>query len=192
MPLPFAFKIKHFTELPSTNDYARQQAELGAEEGMVYVSNHQTAGRGQFDRKWESAAGKNLLFSVLLRPPVTPAHAPIVTQLVSHSIAKTLEKNYKISCTLKKPNDILVNGRKICGVLVESSSRSPKKVESVIIGVGLNVNQAPPVTPPAISMKDVLKKELILEEVLQHLLFKLKEDLEELYKTPNDQAPNDK
>lgn len=185
MPLPFEFKIKHFSELSSTNTYAREQSLLGAEEGMVYTADFQTAGRGQFDRAWESAAGRNLLFSLLIRPPITPAHAPIITQLISHSIAAVLEKNYKISCTLKRPNDILTGGKKICGILVESSSSSPNQVDNVIIGVGLNVNEAPAhVNPKPAAMKDILGKELDPQKVLLDLLEGFKKDLKELYAHP--------
>ncbi len=185
MPLPFEFKIINFPELSSTNTYAKAQSSLGAEEGMVYTAEHQTGGRGQFDRKWESSAGKNLLFSILLRPPVSPAHAPLITQIVSHSIAQVLESNYKITCTFKKPNDILSDGKKICGILVESSSHSPKKVDDVIIGIGLNVNEAPAaVTPKPVSMKEITGKELNPHAVLQDLLERFKKDFEELYAHP--------
>ncbi len=183
--LPFEFKIKKFEQLPSTNTYAREQAELGAEEGMVYVADHQTSGRGQFDRTWESAAGKNLLCSILIRPPVTPAHAPIITQIACHAVAETLKKYYGISCELKRPNDVLVQGEKICGILTESSSRSPKKMENVIIGIGLNVNQAPQgIQPKPIAMKDVLSREIDPKEVLEKLLDQLGKDLSELYAHP--------
>lgn len=185
MPLPFKFRIKHFPELDSTNTYARSQATLDAKEGMVYVADHQTGGRGQFDRKWESAAGKNLLFSILIRPPVSPSHAPLITQLVSHSIARVLEKEYKIPCTLKRPNDILADGRKICGILVESSSSSPKKIDDVIIGAGLNVNEAPAhVVPKPVSMKEITGKEFSPREVLEKILRELEKDLSELYAHP--------
>lgn len=183
--IPFEFKIKHFKVLPSTNSYAHEQAECGAEEGIVYVADYQTAGRGQLDRKWESSAGKNLLVSILIRPPISPAKAPIITQIVCHSIARVLHDFYGIECELKRPNDILVHGKKICGILTESSSRSPKKVEGVIIGIGLNVNEAPKqVTPQPTCMKEILKKEFELKEVLQFLLDELGKDLAPLYDRP--------
>ena len=185
MTLPFQFKIQRFRELPSTNTYARKQAALGADEGMVYVANHQTAGRGQFDRTWESPVGKNLLFSILLRPPVSPAHAPIVTQIVCRSVARVLQNHYGISCGIKKPNDVVAKGKKICGILVESSSASPKKVEDVIIGIGLNVNQAPKgIKPAPVAMKDILARDVDPMEVLNRLLEQLKKDLSELYAHP--------
>jgi BirA family biotin operon repressor/biotin-[acetyl-CoA-carboxylase] ligase len=182
--LPFKFKIKHFSKLPSTNTYARQQAELGAEEGLVFWADFQTGGRGQFDRKWESAPGKNLLFSILLRPPISPAKAPIITQIACHSVAGVLKEIYGIENELKRPNDVLVQKKKICGILTESSSRSPKKVDDVIIGIGLNINQTPAGVPEAICMKEVLGKELNPQEVLGHLLERLQKDLLELYAHP--------
>lgn len=182
MPLPFIFSVRHFKELDSTNTYASAQAEAGATEGQVYAADFQTHGRGQFDRTWESPAGKNLLCSILLRPPMAPAEAPLITQLTAQSIAAVLEKKYGIAASIKKPNDILAQGRKICGILVESSSRSPQKVEHVIIGVGLNVNEAPKeIQPPAISMKEITGKEYKIRPVLDHLLGQLGQDLEKLY-----------
>lgn len=182
MPLPFSFRINHFKELDSTNDYAKRQAEAGAPEGEVYQADFQTVGRGQFDRKWVSAPGKNLLFSVLLRPPLSPAEAPILTQVACRSVAEILRSVYGIETAFKNPNDILVKGRKLCGILTESTSSSPKKVTSVIIGTGLNVNEAPEgVTPEAICMKEVLGKEVSPVEVLGHLLIQLEKDLGKFY-----------
>lgn len=180
MPLPFVFQIRHFKEIDSTNDYAKRQAETRAPEGEVYFADFQTGGRGQFERKWVSPAGKNLLFSVLLRPPLSPAEAPILTQIACRSVAEALRAHYGIACTIKKPNDLLVNGRKICGILTEATSSSPKKVESVIIGAGLNVNQAPEGLD-AISMKEILGKELLPAEVLNQILAQLGKDLETIY-----------
>ena len=185
MKLPFQFKIQHFKELPSTNTYAREQAKLNAEEGLVYVADYQTGGRGQFDRKWESPAGKNLLASILIRPPVAPAQAPIITQIVCRSVAEVLRNSYGIECEIKRPNDLLVNGKKICGILTESSSHSPKQVENVIIGIGLNVNDAPKgVTPAAVAMKELLDRKVTPQEVLGKILEQLEKDLLELYAHP--------
>lgn len=182
MTLPFKFKILHFTELSSTNTHAREQAKLGAEEGSVYVADYQTGGRGQFDRKWISSPGKNLLFSILMRPPIAPNKAPLITQIVCRSVAQVLHKDYGMECSIKKPNDVMVQGKKICGILVESSSNSPKKIEDVIIGVGLNVNETPKgVEPEPVSMKQVLGKELEIQIVLKAILSQLEKDLSTLY-----------
>ncbi len=185
MSLPFTFKIQRFHELASTNTYAREQAKLNAEEDLVYVADYQTGGRGQFNRKWESSAGKNLLFSVLIRPPVTPAHAPIITQIACRSVAEVLKNSYAIECEIKRPNDLLVKGKKICGILTESSSRSPKRIEDVIIGIGLNVNEAPKgVAPALVAMKELLGREVKTQEVLEKILEQLEKDLLELYAYP--------
>ena len=182
MTLPFSFNIHHVAELESTNTFAREQANLGAEEGSVFVAEHQTGGRGQFDRKWVSVPGKNLLFTLLLRPAMAPNQAPMLTQIACRSVAEVLKKSYGIESTIKNPNDVMVNGKKICGILVESSSNSPKKVESVIIGVGLNVNEAPKnVQPEPISMKDVLGKDLDIQEALQAILKQFAKDLSKFY-----------
>lgn len=182
MAIKFEFKIHKYDELPSTNSYARGEADAGAPEGDVYVADYQTGGRGQFDRKWVSPRGKNLLFSVLLRPPIKPNQAPMITQIACRSVAQVLEEIYQIPCTIKKPNDVLWNKQKICGILVESSSASPKKLQDVIIGIGLNVNEAPEgLDIPAASMKSAAGREFDRDDVLTHILAQLKKDLEKLY-----------
>jgi BirA family biotin operon repressor/biotin-[acetyl-CoA-carboxylase] ligase len=183
--LPFQFKIHRFREIDSTSTHARQQASLGAEEGLVYVADHQTGGRGQFNRPWVSSPGKNLQFSLLLRPPVPPSQAPILTQIACRAVAEVLRKKYGMKCAVKKPNDVMVQNKKICGILVESSSNSPKKLEDAIIGVGLNVNETPKeVQAQAISMKDVLGKDQDLHKILNQILEQFEKDLSALYAHP--------
>ncbi len=174
------FTIERFSELESTNTYAQQKAREGADEGLVIVADHQTAGRGKPGRKWESPAGKNLLFSILIRPPVSAAHAPIVTQIACRCVSKVLGK-YSIVSTLKKPNDVMVHGKKICGVLTESATEG-KNIESIVIGVGLNVNaKKEELLPEAISMKEIKNQNYDREEILQDLLAQFETDLQELY-----------
>jgi biotin-[acetyl-CoA-carboxylase] ligase BirA-like protein len=133
------FTIRHFKELRSTNTHLQKLAAEGAEEGLVIVADYQTEGRGKPGRQWISPAGKNLLFSVLLRPPISQAEAPMITQIACRSVAAILKNEFGLDPAFKRPNDILINGKKICGVLTESSS-SLTQLKSVIIGIGLNVN----------------------------------------------------
>lgn len=183
---PFRFKIHNFKELPSTNSYAIKRAGQGGLEGEVFVARFQTSGRGQFERKWVSAPGENLLFSILLRPSVSPQAAPLVTQIVCRSVANVLKESYGIDSKIKRPNDILVNGKKICGILVESSSRNSKAIDYLVIGIGLNVNQAPGgVSPAAIAIKELTGKRVGVKKVLKEILEQLKTDLKGYYASPS-------
>lgn len=174
------FKVERFETLESTNTLAQQRANEGAAEGLVIIADYQSGGRGKPGRKWESPAGKNLMFSILIRPPVSAAQAPIVTQIACRAVAKVLGMHNVVS-TFKRPNDVMVHGKKICGVLVESSTGG-NKVESMVIGIGLNVNANTEEMPAeAVSMKEVAHKKFDREEVFQNLLTQFQTDLQELY-----------
>src|SRR5213075_3118241 len=87
--------------------------------GLVVFAERQTAGRGQRENRWESANGKGLLFSVLLRPEVTPAESPRLTSWAAESVAQTLREQHSLGAKVKPPNDIYVGDKKIAGVLLE-------------------------------------------------------------------------
>jgi len=132
-------RITRFKKIDSTNNYARDLAEKGIKEGRVIVADYQTKGRGRFRRQWVSARGENLLFSVILRPPHSVNKAPLVTLLAARAMKETIEAVSGLQCTVKRPNDILIHGKKVCGILTESSTRNGN-VPYVILGIGLNVN----------------------------------------------------
>lgn len=177
------FKIEHYKELASTNQTAKEAAEKGAPEGLVVRADHQSAGRGKPGRKWLSPRGKNLLFSLLIRPSIKAHQAPLLTQVSCRSVAQVLKEEYGISSVFKRPNDILVQGKKICGILVETVTGRQNKVEAAVIGIGLNVNAAPSprLLPDAICIKDLTGKALDLEKILHQILTQLAKDLECLY-----------
>ncbi|MGI8436863.1 MAG: biotin--[acetyl-CoA-carboxylase] ligase [Chthoniobacterales bacterium] len=127
-------------ETTSTNDVIRQLAPAHAE-GLIVFAEHQTAGRGQYGRRWESAAGKGLWFSILLRPLIEPAESARLTDSLSRSTAATIADELELQPTIKPPNDIYLDGRKVAGVLVEMRV-APGGRYFAIAGIGLNVNQA--------------------------------------------------
>ncbi len=185
MKLPFDFSIQHFDEVESTNSLAQDYAAHGAREGLVIVAEYQTGGRGKPGRKWVSPSGKNLLFSIVLRPPITANKAPILTQIACRSVAAVLKKFFAIDSEFKFPNDILVEGKKICGILVESQTGAGNKIENMIVGIGLNINsRAKDLLPEATSIIELTGKEHQKEEVLEEILEQLKKDIEELYAHP--------
>jgi BirA family transcriptional regulator, biotin operon repressor / biotin---[acetyl-CoA-carboxylase] ligase len=132
--------LHHFDSIGSTNDRARALAEDGAEHGEVVVAEAQTGGRGRRGRAWSSPPGRNVYFSVILRPDLPPARAPELTLLASVAVCDAL-RQAGVQAGIKWPNDLLAGGRKIAGILTELASE-PDRVSWVVIGIGVNVNAA--------------------------------------------------
>lgn len=175
------FTVHHFEEVTSTNSLARDFVSKGAPEGTVLVADYQTQGRGKLGRKWISPPGKNLLFSLLLKPQVPAHRAPALTQIACRSVASILKNRYHMNPRFKRPNDILIKRRKICGVLVESSSKAGR-IEHAIIGIGLNVNAAPEeLKDEATSMLTIRGRTTNRLKLLREILGQLKTDLKEFY-----------
>ena len=126
----------------STNDVVLQMAKGGAPEGVVVFAEHQSAGRGQRGNTWESAAGKGLWFSVLLRPKIAVSDPVQLAQQTAEIVATTIQSEFHLSATVKLPNDIYIQNRKVAGVLVELRAQ-PKAPHLAVLGVGVNVNQMP-------------------------------------------------
>jgi BirA family transcriptional regulator, biotin operon repressor / biotin---[acetyl-CoA-carboxylase] ligase len=130
-----------FEETTSTNDVILQRTTSETKEGLVVFAEHQTAGRGQHGKHWESAPGKGLWFSVLLRPKIDMAESARLTNWAAQTIAVTIEQELSLRATIKSPNDVYVDGRKVAGVLVEM--RAQKNAPHIgILGIGVNVNHA--------------------------------------------------
>ena len=126
----------------STNDVVLQMAKGGAPEGIVVFAEHQSAGRGQRGNTWESAAGKGLWFSVLLRPKIVISDPVRLAQQTAQIVATTIQSEFYLSPTVKLPNDIYIENRKVAGVLVEMRAQ-PKAPHFAVLGIGVNVNQMP-------------------------------------------------
>jgi BirA family biotin operon repressor/biotin-[acetyl-CoA-carboxylase] ligase len=125
----------------STNDAILQVATAASNEGLVLFAEHQTAGRGQRGNRWESAAGKGLWFSILLRPRIDLASSPQLTGWAAEAISGTIQSEFSLTPTIKLPNDVQLDGRKVGGVLVEM--RAQKNAPHLAIaGIGVNVNQS--------------------------------------------------
>jgi BirA family biotin operon repressor/biotin-[acetyl-CoA-carboxylase] ligase len=127
-------------EANSTNDIAWAAAERGAPEGFVVFAERQTAGRGQYGRRWESAPYQGLWFSVLLRLGITLTESPRLTSLLAGVVAATIIEETGCAASIKAPNDIYVASRKVAGVLVEGRMASDGSYIAVA-GLGVNVNQ---------------------------------------------------
>jgi BirA family transcriptional regulator, biotin operon repressor / biotin---[acetyl-CoA-carboxylase] ligase len=125
----------------STNDAILQIAHANPKEGLVVFAEHQTAGRGQHGNRWESAAGKGLWFSILLRPQIDLASSPRLTAWAAEAISNAIQDEFSLTPTIKLPNDVQIDGRKVAGVLVEMRAQE-KAAHLVVAGIGVNVNQS--------------------------------------------------
>lgn len=165
------FRILHYPTVDSTNTTAKEFAEKGASEGTVLFADYQTKGRGRLGRRWVSPRGKDLLFSVLFRPKKLKANrTPAVTQVTASSVRRFLEKETGLEFKVKKPNDVLVDGKKVCGILVESGTSSGY-IDYLIVGVGLNVNSRERQLPAkATSLLEVTGREYDRLGLLETLL----------------------
>jgi BirA family transcriptional regulator, biotin operon repressor / biotin---[acetyl-CoA-carboxylase] ligase len=128
-------------ETSSTNDAILQVATANSDEGLVLFAEHQTAGRGQRGNRWESAAGKGLWFSILLRPKIEINDSARVTIWAIEAISDVIRTELSLQPAIKLPNDIQVQGRKVAGVLVEMRAQE-KAPHLAIVGIGINVNQS--------------------------------------------------
>ncbi len=161
------FYLQWYARLPSTNTFLKERLEVERDlpSGTVAAAREQTQGRGRREREWLSASGENLTFSVLLRGKYQPRNLPSASMAAAVAVAELLEKE-GLRPDLKWPNDVLVNGRKICGILSEGIAGG------VIIGIGLNVNMkdAGHIDQPATSILIETGKRRNVDELLEKLL----------------------
>jgi BirA family transcriptional regulator, biotin operon repressor / biotin---[acetyl-CoA-carboxylase] ligase len=125
----------------STNDAILQVANVNSKEGLVVFAEYQTAGRGQRGNRWESVAGKGLWFSILLRPKIDLSSSPRLTAWAAEAISGAIQNEFSLKPTIKLPNDVQIDGRKVAGVLVEMRAQE-KAAHLAIAGIGVNVNQS--------------------------------------------------
>jgi len=128
-------------ETDSTNDAILQIGNANPKQGLVVFAEHQTAGRGQRGNRWESAAGKGLWFSILLQPGIPLANSPRLTAWAAEAVSGAIQNEFSLRPTIKPPNDVEIDGRKVAGVLVEMRAQK-KTAHLAIAGIGVNVNQA--------------------------------------------------
>ncbi|HXP35836.1 MAG TPA: biotin--[acetyl-CoA-carboxylase] ligase [Chthoniobacterales bacterium] len=126
-------------ETTSTNDSVLERASPTTKEGLVVFAERQTAGRGQRNNSWESATGKGLWFSILLRPTIDIGASPQLAEWAARTVADTISKEFAVQTTVNLPNDVVIAGKKVAGVLVEM--RAQKSAPHIaIVGIGVNVN----------------------------------------------------
>ncbi|HUL33926.1 MAG TPA: biotin--[acetyl-CoA-carboxylase] ligase [Candidatus Eisenbacteria bacterium] len=136
----FGKRVCHFFKTDSTNRVAMELGSAGEPEGAVVLAEEQTAGRGRAGRKWHSERGVGLYMTLLLRPKLSPVQAPLLTMLAGLSAHTAVQAQTGLEVELKWPNDLLVGGKKLGGILTEMYAE-PSTVKFVIVGIGINVNQ---------------------------------------------------
>ncbi len=133
--------IRYEDEIPSTNTLAMELAHAGAAEGTVVLAEAQSGGRGRLGREWFSPRG-NMYFSVILRPPIPPSRAPLLTLMGAVASASAIRSQTGVAAGIKWPNDLLINGKKAAGILTEMSAE-PDRIRYVVLGIGVNANMDP-------------------------------------------------
>ena len=164
-------KIIRLEEIDSTNRYLKNYREEGDEEMIVAVADYQAAGKGQGTHTWESEKGKNLLFSIKVYPHWIPVRRQFVLSMAGALAVKDALDSYVENITLKWPNDVYWNDRKISGTLIENTIDS-KGIKSCVFGIGLNVNQLVfhSDAPNPVSLAQILGHEVDRDEVLKKIL----------------------
>jgi BirA family transcriptional regulator, biotin operon repressor / biotin---[acetyl-CoA-carboxylase] ligase len=172
-----------FDVLASTNASLHARGRLGEPEGAIVLADEQTAGRGQANRVWISPPRCNLYMSVLLRPSIAPAQAPLLSLLAAVALVDTLRQEGAV-CGIKWPNDVLIQQRKVAGILAEMETQHDA-IQFVVVGIGVNINMTQeelddhlgPIAQTATSLRVSLGREICREALLARLL----EHLEQWY-----------
>jgi len=175
--LPYEFpwleqRIHYFPEIGSTMDVAKELATKGAGEGTIVLAEAQVHGRGRLSREWLSPKG-GIYFTLILRPEINPAYAPRINLMVSVAVATTIRKLFGLKAELKWPNDVLIAGRKVCGILAEMDAEMDV-VNFVNVGIGINANTSIPQFEKTVtSLKDALGREISRKEFFSVLLVEI-------------------
>lgn len=169
--------MRFYPSLDSTNSKAAELAAQGGSEGIVVVTDNQTAGRGRLTRPWISPSGVNIYMSTVLRPEMPPKDATILTLLAGVATASALRECTGVNVLLKWPNDLFVGSKKLGGILTEIRA-VPDRIQFAVVGIGINVNYHVAYMPPAIrgiatslahEAGNCFSRSLILTEILRSL-----------------------
>jgi BirA family biotin operon repressor/biotin-[acetyl-CoA-carboxylase] ligase len=170
-------KVICYLKLTSTNDIAKRRAQQGSREGTVIVAEEQTAGRGRIKRAWLSPKG-SIALSIILRPKL--AYLPSLIMVASLAVAHSIEQVTGLKAQIKWPNDVLVNDKKVCGILIESDVKGDS-VDYAIIGIGVNVNLKPSEFPQISALATSLSHELGRDVSRLDIIRSLLAEIEKLY-----------
>lgn len=177
--------LRYFSETGSTNNDAKRLAEEGAVHGTVVVADVQNAGKGRRGRSWQTMSGTALSFTLVIRPDFAPDKASMLTLVIALSVAEAAEKAAGVAASIKWPNDVVMNGKKVCGILTEMTmTPEMDEVQYIVAGVGINVNNAAPEEFPdeirdrATSLRIESGRQLSRAALLNEVLVRFEENYE--------------
>lgn len=175
-------KVIAYASLGSTNVTATVFAEQEAKEGTVVVAEHQSKGKGRMGRVWESPRGEGIYASIILRPKVTPAEAGKITLMAAVSICETIRRVTGLPALIKWPNDVYIEGSKVCGILTEMNAETDR-VNFIIIGFGININNTKRSLPAcACSLRMKMKKKIDRVDFFKEVLSDFERHYEKIKK----------
>lgn len=167
---PITWRVEHFEEINSTNTYVSVKAKEGASEGLVARADYQSAGRGRLDRTWEAPPRSALMCSILLSPPTSPDEMQLVVAAVALSARSALGALCSVYPQLKWPNDLIVDDKKIAGLLAEVVNS--ENGITIVAGIGINLTDSPEGLPATNALKVsgvTITPEALLEKLLEEL-----------------------
>ena len=169
-------KTLYYPVTSSTMDVAKQAIRDGAREGTIIIADYQTSGRGRLGRKWISSPDDSILLSIILYPEIEELR--LLNMIAALAVAQSIEKLTDLKPILKWPNDVLIEGKKVSGALIESDVQG-EQANSAIVGIGLNVNldpsSMPEISETATSLKEMLGREVSRLDMLESLLCEFEE-----------------
>ena len=181
----FGAHLHHFYKIGSTNTAAMAAAAEGAPEGTVFLAEEQTAGRGRGSNSWQSPRSTGVYCSVILRPAQPPSEVLVLSLAAGLAVQAAIQQvDSRVVADLKWPNDVLIGGRKVCGILTEMNAEATR-VRYIVVGVGINVNQASfPKDLPATSLRVETGSEWSRVELAAALLKSLDREYRQLTGDP--------
>lgn len=160
-------------EIDSTNEELKRMAAADAVHGTVLLADYQTGGKGRRGRTWDSPKGDNIYLSILLRPELKPSEASMLTLIGALAVADSIEETTGSSCQIKWPNDLVLDSKKVCGILTEMST-GVDGIHYIIVGIGINVNRS--IFPEEIAhMASSIDKGQGRDAIVASLLFRFEE-----------------
>lgn len=177
--------VIYFPKTDSTNLRAKAAGEAGSPHGTLFVADQQTAGRGRRGRGWESPDGENVYMTLLLRPQISPDKASMLTLVMALSAAEGLWQACQVQVEIKWPNDLVINGKKICGILTEMNAEVDY-IHYVVIGIGINANQTEfpeEIKDTAASLKSETGAQVFRAEMIARILERFEQNYEVFEKT---------
>ncbi|MDK2800770.1 MAG: BirA family transcriptional regulator [Clostridiales bacterium] len=181
----FGKEIIYFDTVTSTNTIAKEIAGKDCQDGTVVIADQQTGGKGRLGRNWSSPPHTGIWMSIVLRPDILPFQAPFITILAALAVARSIKQVAQIAPKIKWPNDIILNRKKVCGILTEMSAEI-ERINYIVVGIGINVNMdAEDFSPEIREMATSIK--MVTGQAVQRkvLVRKILENFEEIYVNAN-------